>query len=251
MTSSDILSDLILFLGAVLFELIIILVPKALKHKGIISGFIARKIIHSFAGLAVFIAPFMKYPILAVIIAVAATIMTRKSEEKSKTKLLKELYDAIHEDEEIQLGYLQGPFAYCVAITILTFIFIFIQSYYYFAIAAILIMMYADTLAAVFGRRYGKHSINIPWVGSKRTVEGSIAFFVTALLFSFLAFFIFGYAFQSFCTPLTMNQIVILTFIISLVSTGLELISPSKYDDLLIPLGTAAIGCLIGVLMAI
>ena len=51
--------------------------------------------------------------------------------------------------------------------------------------------------------------------------------------------------FQKLYSPSKINLIITLSFIINLVSTGLELISPSKYDDLLIPLGTGAIGCLV------
>ncbi len=157
--------DLVLFLGAVIYVLLVIFIPKMLKDMGKISSFIARKIIHSLAGLSIFITPYMYYPGLAVFIALASTIMTRKSGTSSSVKPLKGLYDAISEDEELKVGYLQGPFAYSIAITLLVFAFIFWPDKYYIPIAAILIMMFADTAASIIGRRYGKHHINIPWVG--------------------------------------------------------------------------------------
>ena len=187
----DLESDLIIFIGALIYVGLIIIIPKALKSKGIISGFVARKIIHSFAGLAVLIAPFMHFPFLAVVLAIVFTIITKRSTDKSRVKMLKELYDAISEDAEKEVGYLQGPFAYCLAITILTFIFIFFNTKYYFPIAAILIMMYADAMASVIGRQYGKHVINVPFINNKRTVEGSTAFFRN------LAYFLLLYVFNS------------------------------------------------------
>jgi phytol kinase len=234
--SPELDSDLVLFLCATIFELLVIIVPKALKHRGIISSHFARKIIHALAGLAVFIAPYMNYPILAVLLSGASVIMTRKSAEKSKTKMLRELFEAIGEDEEIQVGYLQGPFAYSIAITSLTLIFIFFPTKYYFPIAGILIMMYADTMASIIGRKWGKHSINISWVGSKRTIEGSLAFFFTALLCSFLSFLFFGRLLPGHSMILNDWQIIILSIVLSLVATILEIISPSKYDDLIVPL---------------
>lgn len=251
MVSTELQSDLVLFFGAVLFELIIILVPKTLKHRGIISGYIARKIIHSFAGLAVFIAPYMTYPVFAVVIAAASVIMTFKSGESSKTKMLRELYDAIHEEEEKVVGYLQGPFAYSMAITILTAVFIFFPAKYYFPISAILIMMYSDTLASIIGKNFGKHIIHIPWLANKRTVEGSLAFFISAFVLSFLTFWLFGQIIPGNSTVLTTSQVWILTLIMSTISTVLELCSPSKYDDLIVPLGSSIIISLCAVGLAI
>ncbi len=75
----DLESDLIIFIGALIYVGLIIIIPKALKSKGIISGFVARKIIHSFAGLAVLIAPFMHFPFLAVVLAIVFTIITKRS----------------------------------------------------------------------------------------------------------------------------------------------------------------------------
>lgn len=233
--------DLILFFCSIIYVLLVIFIPKILKEKGVISGFSARKIIHSLAGLSIFITPYMYYPVLALTIALSSTIMTRKSGEKSKVKPLHGLYKAISENEELQVGYLQGPFAYSIAITILVFAFIFWPSFYYIPISAILIMMFADTAASIVGKRYGKIHLHIPKIGQKRTLEGSITFFLVALICSFPTFLFFGQIYPGFSYLLSLNQILILTFSISTLSTGLELISPSKYDDLIIPLGATLI----------
>jgi dolichol kinase len=238
-------SDLMVMFYVLLFVAGTIIVPKFLKEKGIISKFFARKIVHSFAGLACFAAPYLNYPILAVIMAAIMTIVTRKSSETTRIKPLRELFKAISEDEELKVNYLQGPFAYCMAITILVFIFIFFPDKYYFPISAILIMMYADTMASVIGRRYGKHNIPISWVGSKRSVEGSMAFFITALALSIFTFALLGQILPGNSKILTTNEIILLSFLISLISMLLELISPSKYDDLIVPLGATLLISLI------
>ena len=112
-------------------------------------------------------------------------------------------------------------------------------------------MMFADTTASIVGKRYGKHRISIPYIGSKRTIEGSIAFFVTAIICSFPVFFIIGQVIPGFSTVLTTIQVIILTLVISGISTLLELFSPSKYDDLIIPLGASILTTIIAFLIGI
>ena len=235
--SADWIADFQIVAFVLLFIIISILTPKILKEKGIISKQFARKIVHAFSGLAALSAPFMNHPILSVLISASMTVLTLKSSKESKTKALRELFDAIGEDEEIELGYLQGPFAYCLAVSFLVFIFIFYPDRYYFPISAIFIMMYADPMASVIGKKYGKHRINVPGIGNKRSVEGSIAFFLTSLLISGSTFLILGQYISGHSQLLSIEQIILFTVIMSTVATILELLSPSKYDDIIVPLG--------------
>jgi dolichol kinase len=244
-------SDLLIMLLAGLYTILSILIPKYLKEKEIITKSTARKLIHSFSGLAILVAPYLNYPILAAIFAFLMTTLMRLSSKKSKTKPLKQLFDAIGEDEELQLGYLQGPYSYCLAITILTFVFAFFPDKFYIPISAILIMMYADVLAAFVGRKYGKHHINIPWVGNKRTLEGSLTFLVSSLILSIFSFFFFGQILPGNSIILTTGNVFLLSFLISIISTLLELFSPSKYDDLIVPLGSTLIVSLCAILMKV
>lgn len=243
--------DLIIFLGAIIYVIATIFIPKILKEKNLISGFVARKIIHSFAGLGVFITPYMYYPILAVSIAIASTVLTKLSSDKSNLKQLKGLYQAIGEAEELKVGYLQGPFAYCIAITILVFAFIFWPDKYYFPISAILIMMFADTAASIVGKRFGKHKINVPCVGNKRSIEGSITFVIVGFFCSFPVFYILGIIYPGFSMVLTINQVILLSLLMSVISAILELLSPSKFDDLIIPIGCTLITSLLAFLLNI
>jgi len=242
-------SDLLIMILTGIYTILSILIPKYLKEKNIISKFTARKIIHSLSGLAVLVAPYLNYPILAVIFAILMTTIMRFSSKKSKTKQLKKLFEAIGEDEELQLGYLQGPYSYCLAITILTLIFAFFPDKFYIPISAILSMMYADVLAAFIGRKYGKHHINIPWVGNKRTLEGSLTFFGSSLVISIFTFFFFGQILPGNSIILTTGNVFLLSFLMSFISALLELFSPSKYDDLIVPLGSTLIVSISALLM--
>lgn len=236
--TQDWVKDLIIVTLTAIFVISSILIPKSLEENGKISKFTARKIIHSFSGLAIFIAPYLTYSILAAIFALLLTFVTRTSGRKSKTRIQRELYEAINEDEELEIGYLQGPYAYCLSITIVVSIFILFPEYYFFPIAAVLIMMYADSLAGYFGRRFGKHHINVPLVGNKRTVEGSIVFLIASLVISYVIFLFFGKIYPGNLVELTLINIHILSISISVIATLLELVSPSKYDDLIVPIGS-------------
>ncbi len=244
-------SDLLIMLGTLVYSLLSILIPKILKEKNKISKFVARKIVHGFSGLGILVAPYLNFPILAFLFAALMTILVRLSGEKSKAKPLQELFNAISEEEEIKLGYLQGPYSYCLAISILVFIFMFFPDKYYIPISAILTMMYADTLAAFFGKRYGKHHISIPWVGNKRTLEGSASFFIFSLCISLFVFLFFGQILPGNSMILTVGQVFLLSFSLSFVSTLLELCSPSKYDDIIVPLGSTLIISLIAIALKI
>jgi dolichol kinase len=240
-----ILHDTIVMSITLFYVFLVILIPRVLKDKGVISSFMARKTIHFFAGLAVLVTPYLYYPILSVFLAGAMTVMTYKSGEKTNITQLKKLYDAIGEEEEKKVGYLQGPFGYCLAITILVAIFLLAPDLYYFPIAAILIMIIADTGASIFGKKYGSHVINIKFTQSKRTVEGSACFFVLAFLCALFAYAVIGVFFPGFSHPLEMRTALMLSLITALVSMSLELVSPGKWDDMIVPIGTALIVYLI------
>ncbi len=219
--------------------LLSIFIPKALEEHNKISKFTARKLIHSLSGLAILITPYLYYPIISGFLALCMTIITRTSGRKSPTKLQTQLFEAISEAEENEVGYLQGPYAYCLAITVLVFIYVPFADLYYFPIISVLMMMYSDTLAAYVGKKYGSHPIHIKWVGNKRTLEGSASFFVSSLVISFGIFFSLGVYWPGISTTILNSiQIIILSFSMSFIATGLELLSPSKYDDLIVPLGT-------------
>jgi len=65
------------------------------------------------------------------------------------------------------------------------------------AATAFAIFMVGDAAAALVGRRFGRHR----WPGSRRTVEGSLAFFGAALLTAFFSPFLCGTACWPPCWP--------------------------------------------------
>jgi dolichol kinase len=242
------MSIIIIDLGIVgityLYVILAIFIPLILYKKEKINKFSARKAVHMFAGLAILSSPFYFWPFWPTIIAGTLTVFVFFSSKESKVKQLKDLYNAISEEQENSLSraYLQGPFFYCLSITTLVFIFgIFAPGQFYFPIAGVLIMIIADTLASVIGKRWGRISLSLPWTNSKRTLEGSLTFFITAFLLCFLSFFLFGTLIPSLQIPLPLPTIMIYSLITSAIAMIIELLSPSTYDDLTVPLGSTLI----------
>ncbi|MFO7796435.1 MAG: diacylglycerol/polyprenol kinase family protein [Promethearchaeati archaeon] len=237
-----ILFDLLLVLIAFLYVGMTIIIPIQLKKRDKITKFQARKIVHLFAGLSVLTTPYFNWPWFAVFIAGTLTVVTLFSSKDSKVKKLKELYDSIGEEAESKVGFLEGPFHYCLSITFLITLFVLIDSTrLYFPIAGILIMIISDTLASIFGKKYGKHNINLKYTGTIRTLEGSLVFFVSAFILCFGTFFIFGYLPCDTQITLRLDLVFLYSIITSVLATLIELISPSTYDDLTVPISTTLI----------
>ena len=236
--------DLFVVIITFFYVLLTIFIPLTLYKKEKISKFSARKSVHMFAGLAILSSPFYFWPFWPTIIAGTLMLFVYFSSKESKVKQLKDLYNAISEEQEegLKRAFLQGPFFYCLSITFLVFIFgIVAPENFYFPIAGILIMIVADTLASIIGKNWGKMGISLPWTNSKRTLEGSTTFFVTAFLVCFVAFFLFGLLIPTLQEPLSFSTIVIYSLITSALATIIELISPSTFDDLTVPLGSTLI----------
>ncbi len=242
------IESLLLDLGVVgisfLYIILSIFIPLILYKKNKISKFSARKSVHLSAGLVILSSPFYFWPFWSAIIAATFTVLVFFSSKESKVKQLKELYDAISEEQEegLKRAFLQGPFFYCLSITSLILIFaIFAPNQFYFPIAGALIMIIADTMASIIGKRYGKIVISLPWTNSKRTLEGSLTFFCFAFLLCYLSFFLFGILIPNVQTPLALEVIILYSLITSGLATIIELISPSTFDDLTVPLGSTLI----------
>jgi dolichol kinase len=239
----NLLQDLLLFFLTYVYVLITIIIPVQLKKRDKISKFTARKMVHLLAGLSILVTPFFTWPYFAVIIAGSLTALTYFSSKEAKVKTLKDLYDTIGEEAEEQLKrkFLQGPFNYCLSITILITIFvIFAPNQLYFPIAGILIMIIADTLASVVGKKYGRMGIKFPWT-SRRTEIGSMTMFICSFLLSLGSFWFFGLFNPLTQNPLSWEIILLYAFITAILATLIELLSPSTWDDLTVPIGSTII----------
>jgi len=239
---ADFTSDLVFIGIAYGYILLTILIPVYLKKKDLISKFLARKIVHLFAGLVVLIVPFFILPLHAVFIAATLTVAVYFSSRDSSVKQLQELYESIGEEAEESSGRLQGPFCYSISITVLIAIFVvFAPTQLYFPICGILIMIVSDTFASVIGKKYGSIRLSLAYTGSQRTLEGSLTFFVSAFLLCFSAFYFFGLFNPISQRVLTIDLVVAYSLITALAGTLIELLSPSTLDDLTVPIATTMV----------
>jgi len=87
------------------------------------------------------------------------------------------------------------------------------------AIIAISIASICDTIAAVYGMKYGKIKLLF-----NKTLEGSFAFLIT----SFLLVFLLNYLTSS-------NLDIVYLMICSLLATITESVTPTKYDNVTVP----------------
>ena len=238
----DILFDLLLLLLTFIYVFATILIPVQLKKRDKITKFQARKMVHLFAGLSILTTPFFSWPWWAVLLASSMTILTFLSSKKSKVKQLKDLYDSIGEEAEEKAGYLQGPFHYCLSILILITLFVIVApNQMYFPIAGILLMIISDTLASVIGKKYGKRKINLPWLNTTRSLEGSLAFFISGFILCFIAFTFLGVTNPITQVHISLEAALLYSLITSVLATIVELISPSTWDDLTVPILTTLI----------
>lgn len=241
----DHLIQVSLFISAVVFMLASILVPKKLKEKGILSKFQARKLIHSLGGLTILFGPFLSfwYLIPGVILFIVMTTLIYYSSPNSSVKIFRDIFYAVSDSEEDQVNYLKGPFTYNLTITLLFGIFLFMRDHFYFPITGVLIMMYSDTAASIIGRRYGNRRIFPTSEKNKRTYIGSLTFFIVSLICGFAIYYLFGTQLSDVTAqaPISFRQVVIYTMITAISATLVEMISPSNYDDLIVPTASVVV----------
>jgi len=241
-TLADFLYDLVLVAIAYGYVFMTIFIPVYLKKKDLISKFVARKIVHLCAGLVVLIVPFFILPLHAIYIALSMTVIIYFSSRDSSVRQLQELYESIGEEAEEMVGRLQGPFHYGVSITVLIAIFtVFATDRLYFPICGILIMIISDTFASLIGKKYGRIKLAPAYTGSQRTLEGSLAFFISAFLLCFSAFYFYGLGNPINQKVLTLKLVFFYSLITSLTGTLVELFSPSMLDDLTVPIATTTV----------
>ncbi|MCP4763526.1 MAG: hypothetical protein GY870_17265 [archaeon] len=240
MAFEELLSDLGFIIGAFIYISIIIGISMLLKELGKITGHTARKIVHLSAGFSVFIVPFLNQPFLSLLVGLPFLLITRVSGPEN---IGKQVFDLMAEKDEREIGYLSGPFSYALSVNILVIIFCLpgMTRFFYFPASSIMVMAISDTVASFVGRKMGKHEIDIKYTKTVRSIEGSIALFFSAFLLSLFGFTFFGTWFPTNEHSMTISWILILSFLLALDSTIIEVISPSNLDDLTVPIT----GCLL------
>lgn len=100
-----------------------------------------------------------------------------------------------------------------------------------FYLISVLVLVVADSAAALLGSRYGKWSYNVG--EERRTLEGSGVFLLTAFLSAHLPLLLL--------TELDRSSCVLVALYVAVLATGLEAIGRRGSDNLMVPLATFAL----------
>ena len=99
----------------------------------------------------------------------------------------------------------------------------------WFYVISILILAISDALAALVGKSYGANEFLVE-VGLRKTIEGSVTFFLTSFLITHLILLL--------ATNTGRLESVLIALLISIIVTVFEGVSLKGADNLFIPLGT-------------
>ena len=132
-----------------------------------------------------------------------------------------------------------GTFFYAVSIGLLIAWFWPLQQPQY-AVLGVLVMTWGDGLAALIGKRFGRHPYQL-W-GMKKSWEGSLTMALVSYVVSSLIFLgVYGNVWQTW----------VVSVAVSLLATGLEAFSKFGIDNLTVPLGSAALGFVLSQLLSL
>jgi phytol kinase len=121
-----------------------------------------------------------------------------------------------------------GVFYYALSITVL--VGLLWDHHPQYAVIGVMVMSWGDGMAALIGKRFGKHTFI--YMGNKRSLEGSLAMFVTSLIVM-LGIFASGHS-------LSASDIGV-AIPVAVIAAMLEAFSPGGTDNLSVPLASASL----------
>ena len=240
------LGDIIVYFIALFYAVIVLTIADIARKKRNLGSESTRRIVHLFAGAAIWTVPYYPHPWVATLVALTFVIMLALA----NTDRFSGFFAAMARPEDLEHNSVRGPFWYAVSITLLTGLFTFTgyHALYFIAGAAIHIMMLGDGMSAPIGMKYGANSTRVIF-GSNRSTPGTLAVFVFGFLGSLVAFWWFGiFSVEVFVSGGTILwfEILILALIGAITGTIVEFVSPKGTDNILLPLIT----CLVMFLVA-
>jgi len=212
----ELLWNLALMAGCYAYILALITVSPLLR----LPGKVSRKVLHAMIGNLPLVMPFFTSNIYPFLVASPFILVTVLATPSSPIKLVERMKGLSNLTDE---GHHWGLVLYAISYTALAYLF-GIQSYV--VAMGIFPMAYGDSLAALFGERWGKHNYR---VFETKSLEGSLGMFIGSFVSLTLAFLYFG-MFYSF----TFNPLVP-TFAIACLVTVVEGICPRGLDNIAVP----------------
>ena len=197
--------------------LLLFVIAEIAHHKGGQTE-VTRKFVHFGGAFVTIFFPFIlnsHWSVLALgVVFVLIMILTKKFG----------LLQSVHGVERKSDGAIYHPIA-------IYFCFLYSQflGQPWFYVISILILAISDALAALVGKSYGAKEYVVE-VGTRKTVEGSVTFFLTSFLITHLILLL--------ATNTGRLESVLIALLISIIVTLFEGVSLKGADNLFIPLGT-------------
>ena len=237
--------DIIVFFIAIIYATLILTIADVARRKLKLGSDFTRKIVHLFAGAAIWTVPYYPHPWMATFVALTFVIMLGLA----NTERFGRFFAAMARPEDVEHGSVRGPFWYAVSITVLTAVFTFTgyDEYYFIAGGAIMIMMLGDGMSAPIGMKYGANHCRVIF-GSKRSPHGCLSLFIFGFIGAMIAFWWFGVFSAAIFTSATgYLDMITLALIGAFTATMVELVSPKGTDNITLPM----ISCVVMFLVAI
>ncbi|MHA2025323.1 MAG: diacylglycerol/polyprenol kinase family protein [Candidatus Thorarchaeota archaeon] len=240
------LGDIIVYFIALFYAVIVLTIADIARKKRNLGPESTRRIVHLFAGAAIWTVPYYPHPWVATLVALTFVIMLALA----NTDRFSGFFAAMARPEDLEHNSVRGPFWYAVSITLLTGLFTFTgyHTLYFVAGAAIQIMMLGDGMSTPIGMKYGANSTRVI-LGSNRSTPGTLAVFVFGFIGAMIAFWWFGvFSAEVFVSGgnILWFEMLLLALIGAVAGTLVEFVSPKGTDNITLPLIT----CLVMFLVA-
>lgn len=244
-------TDIVVFFAAILYAVVVLSVADFARRKLNKGPELTRRIVHLFAGGAIYALPYFTHAWVATIVAGLFVVMLVFAGHDRFSRF----FSAMARPEDLEHGSVRGPFWYAVSITLLTGIFTFSGSerLYFIAAAAIHLMMFGDGMSAPIGMKYGANSCRSIF-GSKRSPHGCAALFVFGFLGAMIALWFFGvfnYGTLISGVKILWIEMTIIALSGAITAMLVELVSPKGTDNITLPIITCVVMFIIGMIVGV
>jgi len=222
MSLEEILTNVLLMLLCYGYIGVVIFVSGKIDKILNVSQKTARKFLHVMIGNLPFIIPFFSLKIFPTFVAAPFILVTFLATPYSPFRSLNRKLKGLSVITE--KGHQWGLVFYAISYTCLAFLF---APQPYIIAAGILPMAYGDAAASIVGEKYGRHKYKLV---AKKSLEGSIAMFLTCLASLGVSMLFFACIYQ-----FPFSSYVLAVLAASAVTTLVEGFSPMGFDNLTVP----------------
>ena len=218
MTSDSPITILAIQITAVAVWLGLVFLASEILHRFKQDPELVRKVVHIGTGHVLLIAWWLQIPTwLCVSAGVTFTAIALASHHTNILPMLNDVGRKTY-----------GVFYYALSITVL--VGLLWDHHPQYAVIGVMVMSWGDGMAALVGKRFGKHTFI--YMGNKRSLEGSLAMFVTSLIVM-LGIFASGHSLSA--------RDVGVAIPVAAIAAMLEAFSPGGTDNLSVPLASASL----------